>query len=835
MKKVLLLIMVIFAVNMFAAFYETEEWTLIEETPNHAESMHSIAETADGNFVVTGKFSTGEFTTEAFLKKVDVNGNVLWTQTYSNYNSAGYVEVLSNGNILFVTGSLLVRVDSAGNFVSSDQCGFSITSISKTNDGYILLSNYTSSIGYFSIKRVDNYGNPLWTYYLDNPSSGEMDEFHHRIIDWDGEHDMYDHGPMLDSGHSIAQTSDGGFIITGWTYQGDGSGKNVYLVKTDGDGVVEWESGLGGDYYQEGNSVIEDSDGNFVIAGYGVESNGIKAMIMKTDSSGNIIWTEHYGFGRFHSIIESTSGGYVAVGKYVDWNDQGYPYIVRTNEIGNSNWSGFTYYDEIYGSAGNCIEDSNGDYLFCGWSDPDYYHIGTSNTYMAKYSEIEDLEIVVNEVLPFEPDWETNTTVYAAEDAVIHFEIDAYDPDGTELSYEWYLNEETVVSSDYSYDFDLDTTVGESYYLSVNIWDGFSGRDGERSNLYYAWEIIVVGAEPGTGNGGATGGDPAIVPVEPIDLGGAGTVNPDVTVDPDGTSDVTVEVTVLGDAQNPGAPGATISYGLVLTGTGGETLHMTLNFDGLSPIPNQIYWWNNGSWVVPTNISWAATYVTFDITMPGGRDGNTEVVLGNEGTLPVELSSFTAQELAVEGMAIQLNWATESETELDGFNVYRNIESNLDTTHKLNTGLIDAIGGTNHTDYNYVDNYDIEVETEYFYWLQSQDLDGTTSYHGPATITTEPEDVPEVFENTVLHNAYPNPFNPSTKISFEVKEGENATLEIFNARGQLVKTVGDFDSGRYIQTWNGKDNNSNPVASGIYFYRLKSESYVENKRMILLK
>jgi hypothetical protein len=113
---------------------------------------------------------------------------------------------------------------------------------------------------------------------------------------------------------------------------------------------------------------------------------------------------------------------------------------------------------------------------------------------MAKYSEVEDQEIVVTEVLPFEPDWEINTTVYAGEDAIIHFEIDAYDPDGTALSYEWYLNEEMPVGNDYFYDFDLDTNIGDYYYLSVNIWDGFWDRNGERSSVYYQWEIVITGA-----------------------------------------------------------------------------------------------------------------------------------------------------------------------------------------------------------------------------------------------------------------------------------------------------------------------------------------------------
>jgi len=82
---------------------------------------------------------------------------------------------------------------------------------------------------------------------------------------------------------------------------------------------------------------------------------------------------------------------------------------------------------------------------------------------------------------------------------------------------------------------------------------------------------------------------------------------------------------------------------------------------------------------------------------------------------------------------------------------------------------------------------------------------------------------------------YPNPFNPTTTISFGVKERETAKLEIFNARGQKVRSFGNFNAGTHEVVWNGKNDQDNIVSSGVFFYRLKSETTEQVRKMLLLK
>jgi len=101
--------------------------------------------------------------------------------------------------------------------------------------------------------------------------------------------------------------------------------------------------------------------------------------------------------------------------------------------------------------------------------------------------------------------------------------------------------------------------------------------------------------------------------------------------------------------------------------------------------------------------------------------------------------------------------------------------------------------------------------------------------------------------NCKLSN-YPNPFNPSTTITFSLtaKNAKNAKIEIYNLKGQKIKSIPVILSdaqhcieGRgessYSVTWNGSDQNNQPVASGIYFYKLRAGDFQQVKKMILLK
>ncbi len=94
---------------------------------------------------------------------------------------------------------------------------------------------------------------------------------------------------------------------------------------------------------------------------------------------------------------------------------------------------------------------------------------------------------------------------------------------------------------------------------------------------------------------------------------------------------------------------------------------------------------------------------------------------------------------------------------------------------------------------------------------------------------------------TQLNGNYPNPFNPVTTIGYSIKDAGNVTLEVYNLKGQLIKTLVNEvkETGSHTVIWNGSDNSNKSVSSGVYFYKMVSEGnigrYTSTKKMILMK
>ena len=109
---------------------------------------------------------------------------------------------------------------------------------------------------------------------------------------------------------------------------------------------------------------------------------------------------------------------------------------------------------------------------------------------------------------------------------------------------------------------------------------------------------------------------------------------------------------------------------------------------------------------------------------------------------------------------------------------------------------------------------------------------------GTAVVEQIPGELPSSFQ---LNQNFPNPFNPSTEIKYDLPTRAKVLLKVFNLLGQEVATLVDEDklAGNYSATWDGRSDSGAPVASGIYFYKLIAETdnneFVETKKMMLLK
>ena len=114
------------------------------------------------------------------------------------------------------------------------------------------------------------------------------------------------------------------------------------------------------------------------------------------------------------------------------------------------------------------------------------------------------------------------------------------------------------------------------------------------------------------------------------------------------------------------------------------------------------------------------------------------------------------------------------------------------------------------------------------------------SQDSPATVNTTVASADEVSllpSEYALFQNYPNPFNPSTQITFDVPNSEFVMLRVYNLLGQDVQTLinKSMTPGRYTVEWNGNDMLNNDVASGVYFYELRGESFISRKKMLLIR
>jgi hypothetical protein len=131
--------------------------------------------------------------------------------------------------------------------------------------------------------------------------------------------------------------------------------------------------------------------------------------------------------------------------------------------------------------------------------------------------------------------------------------------------------------------------------------------------------------------------------------------------------------------------------------------------------------------------------------------------------------------------------------------------------------------------FRYVDT-SVKPGGTYYYKLDVQDADGALRelYRGSAFVPAR---------ELVLEQNYPNPFNPSTTISFYLPEDSGVRLEIFDINGRLIRRLADgaFPSGPHQQSWDGRNDSGERIATGVYIYRLTAEKRQLSRKMVLLK
>jgi len=320
------------------------EWNVTLGGSNH-DYGSSVQQTADGGYIVTGYTNSfGSGTYDAYLVKTNDRGNETWSKTFGGSESdAGYsVQQTSDGGYI-VTGQTgtfgpgntavyLIKTDDQGNELWSQTIGGSDYdyghSVQQTTDGGYIVAGVTSS---FTIP-VD-VEDLREVYLVKTNSEG--------YLIWNKTYG----GPHIDVANSVQQTSDGGYVVAGITYSfGAGSG-DFYLVKTDSNGVMLWNRTFGGSGLDDGRHVQQTEDGGYIVSGItqSFGAGGSDVFLVKTDSQGITQWENTFGgtgndFG--YSVQETSDGGYIVTGFTNSFGAGEFDvYLIRTDSDGNMTWS----------------------------------------------------------------------------------------------------------------------------------------------------------------------------------------------------------------------------------------------------------------------------------------------------------------------------------------------------------------------------------------------------------------------------------------------------------------------------------------------------------------
>ncbi len=221
--------------------------------------------------------------------------------------------------------------------------------------------------------------------------------------------------------------------------------------------------------------------------------------------------------------------------------------------------------------------------------------------------------------------------------------------------------------------------------------------------------------------------------------------------------------------------------------------------------------------------------VTYDIH-ENKSNPSPQAVVYFDSSLPVTLTNFTAKVSSTTHNAIHIQFSTASEENILGFNILRSEKENegymLVSGYRDNDSLSSRGSGSYGYEYSWEDGK-VQSGKTYWYKLESVGLNGGSIFYKPVSVKAE--FLPVEF---ALNQNYPNPFNPTTTLDYQLPVASDVHLTVYNALGQKVRTLvsGYQQPGYYSITFDGAG-----LASGVYYYRLEAGSFMQIKKMMLVR
>jgi len=299
----------------FEAIEACQSWSRIFGG-SESDWGYSVQQTSDGGYILLGttwSYGAGDY--DFWLIKTDATGSKEWERTFGG---------------------------------SEDDWGYSVQ---QTSDGGYVLFGGTWSCGTgdgdFWLIKTDAQGNKEW-----DRTFGGSD------IDW---------------GWSIQQTSDGGYILLGYTESYDTGDGDFWLIKIDVQGNKEWERAFGGSEDEQGYSVQQIKDAGYILLGHTYSYGAGKAdvWLIKTDAQGNKQWEKTFGGTEDDwglSVQQTADGGYILLGDTCSYGARkAGVWLIKTDSQGNKQWER-TFGESSRDKGWSVQQTTNGGYILLGYT-----------------------------------------------------------------------------------------------------------------------------------------------------------------------------------------------------------------------------------------------------------------------------------------------------------------------------------------------------------------------------------------------------------------------------------------------------------------------------------
>ena len=364
-----------------------EEWSKTFGGSGY-DGGHSVQQTTDGGYIITGGTDSYGAIDDVWLIKIDSKGNKEWSRAFGGLKFDGGNSVQqTNDSGYIITGVTwsytagyndvwLIKTDSKGNMEWSKRFG------GQEMDAGLEVQQ-TTDRGFIIIGSTDSYGagkGDVWLIKTDLEGNMEWNKTFG--------------GSEYDGGYSVQQTTDEGYILIGTTDSYGAGESDVLLIKTDSNGSAEWSKIFGGAEMDVGHSGQQTTDGGYIIAGwtYSYGAGNSDVWLIKTDSKGNMEWSET--FGSLDSDIglevqQTTDNGYIIIGGTSSYGAGSHDvWLIKTDSKGNEEWN------KTFGGSrldsGNSVEQTNeGGYIITGGRYPpdDLYGEKGKDVWLIKVGE----------------------------------------------------------------------------------------------------------------------------------------------------------------------------------------------------------------------------------------------------------------------------------------------------------------------------------------------------------------------------------------------------------------------------------------------------------------